>query len=315
VDELSRYLSVDISDWVHGAGYLGYQYSYRLDGSVIAWGGDSQRGTLLLSLSGGSLSAFGYWGVVAFLRDIRSKFPSVRIRFTRIDLAVDVPGSLWRHFDTAEHVYRRLLDGRIQRVDIVSNYRHVVDPTQRAQWVEDGHTCYIGSRESERMMRVYAKTLYDGTKVTRFELELKDRYAQVVGYLMLDSRVFSSIYLWAIDSMIRLSDLIDFSTARSLPTVSLPKRRQASRYRWLMMVAGAVIGFALSAPDLWFNVVQTGLARAEADGACGGRQRALLIDPPCGNTGVHFDTIPPDLAYLHDLALAYDTDTVIYGYF
>jgi hypothetical protein len=163
------------------------------------------------------------------------------------------------------------------------------------------------------MMRVYAKILYDGTKVTRFELELKDRYAQVVGYLMLDSRVFSSIYLWAIDSMIKLSDLIDFSTARSLPTVSLPRRRQASRYRWLMMVAGAVIGFALSAPDFWANVVQAGLARAEADGVYDGRQRALLIDPPCGNTGVHFDSIPSDLAYLHDLALAYDTDTVVFS--
>jgi len=134
---------------------LGYQA--LVGGGVVA--GASPQGVMLV-LSGASANKYGY--------DILETKPKV----TRLDLAI----TCWLETDPGDEVRRA--------------WRHVVelqgaDARNRIRYVDSnarGNTLYLGSRQSERMGRLYDKwreSRLDNEffKALRYEVELKSRTA------------------------------------------------------------------------------------------------------------------------------------------
>lgn len=268
-----------------GRGYQGYEFSLRSSGAVIAWGGRSQGGTLHLSLSGDGASVLQWYGSAALLRALIKRF-DVRVKFTRIDLALDLLGDKWRYFDSPDRVYKLIEDHRITKVSFVQSYeRDDNDVPGERQYKIDGFTCYIGARTSERFMRIYRKRLYNGTKVTRFEYELKQRYALVVGGMMLGGKTIQEAYIFANTNHIDLSAVVDLSLYSDQPSESLPRKKDRDSLLWLKTISAFIVDFMDRCPVDWSDVLSFG--------------RMKLYGTPYGNTGVQIP-YPADMAWIDE---------------
>lgn len=301
IDYLVKRLSeVLVSEFQSAGGVHGYEFSKRSDGVVIAYGGESQKNTLLLSLSGSACSVLGWYGASALVRALL-KFSGVTVKFSRVDLALDVVGEWWQYFDHPDRVFERLHDRRIKSVTIVNNYERQDEPLNvmgAENWIISGHTTYIGSRTSERFMRIYKKLKDDGSKVTRFEYELKERYALVVGSMMLHGNTIAEAYIFANTKHIDISDIYDLSVVcDEEPCQSLPRKKVTSRFQWLMSVSSALVDFMNAEPDMWATVLHEGMRKS-----------------PVGNTGVHFseDEMPDWLLDIDCQALNVETFGTVY---
>lgn len=153
----------------------------------------------------------------------------LRAAFTRIDLAIDV----WKDAPPVQF-YRALLDGQI-----------TTPATKRAFITSDtGETVYLGSRTSERFLRVYDKAAQLGIPGawTRIELELKGRHAQHAAEVLLYRG------LEAVPSFIRA--FADCTTPKwfsdavraSKVDIGIPQaRKETDTRKWLLeVVAGAL---------------------------------------------------------------------------
>jgi len=146
---------------------FGYLASVDLGGyGLVAYGGEAQRGTVLVSINGEGCRR------IADFRRVREWAESLGARITRLDIAaddyesesVDIPRAIqaWRdgHFTNG---------GR----------------PPKARWIDDfgsgdGCSLYVGSRQGGKLCRVYEKGKQLGdaaSKWTRAEVELhaKDR--------------------------------------------------------------------------------------------------------------------------------------------
>ena len=283
-DELVDFILKHLSERLGGVefessnGKHGYDSSYRSAGVLLARGGVSQRGTMLLSLSGSVSSYLQWYGISALLRSVIRQF-AVKVRFTRIDIALDVSGEVWRNVDNPRKVYNRLLDGRIERVSMVQSWERAKDwicfpEHKEEQYKTDGFTMYVGSRTSERMLRIYRKKVR-GRWSTRFEYELKERYSANVGYILLHG---GSIYdAWAIatSNFFDLTGLIDGTAIIEGTVIPLRKLKHSSRWSWLLNISSALAEFQENYPGHFQEVLIEG--------------RERLGYTPYGNTGVHFE--------------------------
>jgi DNA relaxase NicK len=110
---------------------------------------------------------------------------------TRLDLAF--VSTIFNPGDVRDAVMARELRTLAKR----STFREISQP------FKGGHTVYLGSRQSERMLRVYR----DG-EVTRTELECKEKRADAVfrNLLATDGD------LWPVRALAHLRDFVDFKT-------------------------------------------------------------------------------------------------------
>ncbi len=164
--EAQAFLGVpDVED--RGRGMHGYSASVDLGGyGVVAYGGEAQRGTVLVSINGEGCRRIADFGRV------RRWAESVGARITRLDIAaddyeskhVDVSGAVeaWRqgHFKVG---------GRPPKARCIDDFGS-----------GEGRTLYVGSRGGGKLCRVYekGKQLGDQSSAwTRAEVELhaKDR--------------------------------------------------------------------------------------------------------------------------------------------
>lgn len=125
---------------------------------------------------------------------LQSKLIDLRCRWqpTRLDLA-------WDHdYYAPADVYAAVVAGQVRSLA----KRETLD--ERRQPFTGGHTVYLGSRQSERMLRVYLK---NGR--TRTELELKGDRARAVLLDLLSVPVDQ----WARRALAHLRDYCDFQTA------------------------------------------------------------------------------------------------------
>lgn len=152
--------------WEVMGGYRGYSESARVDGAIVAWGGESQRGSVHVSLSAECLSQCDSWPAVCrWLEDHSAKL-------TRVDLAADDFFGERLSFAWAVDQLRAggfTLGGR--------------KPSGRFVTHDDdglGNTVYVGKRENGKLCRVYEKGKQLGDRLSkwcRFEVEwrAKDR--------------------------------------------------------------------------------------------------------------------------------------------
>lgn len=126
-------------------GMLGYERSARYGPVVVAWGGESQRNTVYLSIPGvvaGALSAHKLAQVAVLLE-------SFGARLTRLDCAVDDYDG---RFLTVERLRKWYGQGKF-----ISNGR-----PPKATFISDegsggGCTFYVGSRGAGKILRCYEK--------------------------------------------------------------------------------------------------------------------------------------------------------------
>lgn len=150
-----------------GRGMFGYSSSIDLDGyGVIAYGGENQRGTVLVSINGAGCSRVADFGRVGAWAE------SLGARITRVDLAAD--DHKGRVFTVAKAI------AAFRQGGFNLGGRPPASSLHDDMGSGRGCTLYVGSRVSGKLCRVYekGKQLGDGlSKWVRGEVELhaKDR--------------------------------------------------------------------------------------------------------------------------------------------
>jgi len=150
-----------------GRGMFGYRASVDLGGyGLVAYGGEAQRGTVLVSINGEGCRRIADYGRV------RAWGESLGARITRLDIAADDHESESLDVPRAIQAWR---EGLFK----------VGGRPPKARWIDDfggggGCTFYVGSRAGGKLCRVYDKGKQLGepeSKWTRAEIELraKDR--------------------------------------------------------------------------------------------------------------------------------------------
>lgn len=155
-----------LSGWQEQGGYRGYACSANVEGAIVAWGGDSQRGSVHVSLSASCLGACRSWpAVVDWLSTQGAKL-------TRVDIAGDDFLGERINYEWGVEQLRAggfTVGGR--------------KPSGRFVTHDDdgiGSTMYVGRRENGKLCRVYEKGKQLGDRLSRwcrFEVEwrAKDR--------------------------------------------------------------------------------------------------------------------------------------------
>lgn len=157
-------------DWKIGKPRFGYKYAYAHPSGLLLFVGTNGMGVHCI-YSAQCLQALQFgWGKVAesVVRDWAAKGKA-----TRVDVALDIIGGV-----TGVGVYRTALK---------TGKAFTASRTWRGmEGSEGGNTLYIGSRSSERMVRVYDKKAERAAKFEaisdsswiRIELELKGKQAE-----------------------------------------------------------------------------------------------------------------------------------------
>lgn len=167
-DAVRHFLKVNFGlvGWEERGGFRGYQCSARVDGAIVAWGGEAQRGTVYVDLSGQCLGECRDWQAVVEWLEV------MEARLRRVDIAGD---DFFASEVSMEWGREQLRDGGF----ITAGRR----PT--GHWITHcddgvGNTLYVGKRENGKMCRIYEKGKQLGDAVSkwcRFEVEwrAKDR--------------------------------------------------------------------------------------------------------------------------------------------
>lgn len=138
--------------------------------ATLAWHREFAEFGLMLQMSGTQISAFRREG-----RDILRLIANMvngEWRFTRLDLAIDLRGKPIAIKDLVDDWQAGTL-----KTIAHSMTRYTTETPEGA----NGETVYVGSRTSERFLRVYDKAAeqgHAGEHWTRIELELKGKYAR-----------------------------------------------------------------------------------------------------------------------------------------
>lgn len=165
-----------------GVGKLGYLYSFSFENgkTILAYGGSSQRGTALLSISGEGCSLISDWvRVVEFIQLLGGYI-------TRWDGAIDdYEGE--HSVDLALSWY---LSGKFGTGGNKPSMK------QHGNWAEPdgtGRTIEIGNRSNGKMLRVYekGKQLHDPhSSWARWEVELKRKDRHIPVDVLLDQKAY-----------------------------------------------------------------------------------------------------------------------------
>ncbi len=138
--------------------------------------------------------------------------------FTRVDLAVDDHGA--KYF-TVEDV-RSYLD----RKEVVSKFRSFRDTYESTLTGEStGHTLYLGSRQSEVMLRIYDKQLEQNKKIQdekdkiqeswiRWELELKNERANIAVDKLIQKKELGELVMEVLNNYVKIVVLDDSNRSR-----------------------------------------------------------------------------------------------------
>lgn len=147
----------------------------------------SEGGYCSLEFPGELIAAIPPDRLQSLIRELRAE--GVRYQVTRFDLA-------WDHayYEPAQ-VHAAVVAGDVRSLAKRDTLREI------KEHFKGGHTVYLGSRQSERMLRVYLK---DGR--TRTEIELKGERAQAV----FDDLIDTAAEGWVTRALAHLRDYCDF---------------------------------------------------------------------------------------------------------
>lgn len=234
--EFLGYKEIDFQVLPKGAN--GYSKVYRLKGypvSVMSEGNEGMgihvvvtgsaiedvllhyRKTLVTNTPFGTraveMSNFNSTIMLEFLGDIK------RIGWlTRLDLALDDLGG---QFFSVED-FRKHLDN----LEVVSKFRTFRDVYESTFTRESiGHTIYLGSRQSEVMLRIYDKQLEQNRKIekeedfiktpwVRWELELKNQRANIAADYLIKRMSLGEVVTEILNNYVRIVTLDDSNRSR-----------------------------------------------------------------------------------------------------
>ena len=206
--------------------YHGYSASYQTeDGVICSWNDDRQEMGYHVVLGGSAIRALCTRKELSqetLLREVIRSGASV----TRLDLATDLRevsiqlSSIWSALESGHNRGSSRKFGQI-----VSN--------------DGGHTIYVGSRQSEKFIRVYDKAAQEGLPQElwfRFEIETKGMVARALAKLLLDTGQWKNIFDGCALGMVDLrpnSSFEEFFRKGDVP-IGVPKlERQTDRERWI----------------------------------------------------------------------------------
>lgn len=172
-DQLQTLLSGSVALVNAGHGWNGYKEQHDLQtqsGLRIGWiacGGERQRGTVHLELTGSGCALVTSW------QAIKDWFDEDAMRITRVDLAHDDIEGKTFSMEKVRDMYQRgdfNCGGRMPSHNVVGDWFTEGSPK--------GRTFYIGRRENGKMLRFYEKGKEQGDSASswiRCELELKGK--------------------------------------------------------------------------------------------------------------------------------------------
>lgn len=195
---------------------FGYSRSFRTTYGQLFDNPDNARLGVCYQVSGTGLQQMYSDGLTE--ADILKQLCSRQVKFTRLDYAFDV---IDNENATPQSVYDYLMSHNSRNLQT----RFIHSNTPRAE-ISNADTCYLGSRRSSRMLRVYdkAKELRQAGLWTRIELELKHKRANLVAYSA--SGDVRSQVVAEINAMCDWSALVWFSDAigdTSASSVKIPE--------------------------------------------------------------------------------------------
>lgn len=293
VASLRRVLRSQLEDEGKDArGLYFYSYSVRFEGALLCWGGEYQKDTILVSITGEGCRHFdadtlrGLIVSMSYYGDIRAK---------RFDLAIDIEG-----FDT---YYRVKQDIELlfisNRVKTLSHY----ETKDLSTGEITGGTLYFGSRTSPRMTRLYMKERRDGAKVTRIEIEAKEGWAsQVLNYFMLSNDV-SVIMLALCRDYINIENFVVVNGTREIEITYPKKERQQDLALWLVRGVSGSLAMACKVYGREFilSLLSMGWGKKKLPGV------PPLHETPVSNTGVQISDA--ELQELNDLLFSAELET------
>lgn len=129
--------------------------------------------------------------------------------FTRIDLAVDDIGC--NHFSVSDVCH--YLDNQ-QVISKFRKWQEIRGKTFSGSSV--GHTCYMGSRQSDVMLRIYDKQLEQETSYpwVRWELEIKHEKANKCAEYLVNKVHVSRVAIGVLNDYLRIVERDDSNTTR-----------------------------------------------------------------------------------------------------
>lgn len=237
----------NIGDWFGDAELtekrpiLSYNMAMGNELFTAYWHTDHKEFKIMLEMTGKQLSSARKSGIDE--RDILRKAESKGAVFKRLDFAVDL-------FDAEANPMDVLECWRTDQFDTVAQSVSVVMKETRKE--RTGSTVYIGSRSSERLIRVYDKGKQSNTDLdwTRVELEAKGLRGDQLATEMIKSGVTSAGLSMLVD-VVAWSD-IDwwnniFSGEFEIVRIDSLGRPETNRERWLRTVVVPVIEDELEA--------------------------------------------------------------------
>jgi len=231
---------------------FGYETSWQDGNGSIAYSGGN-AGTIHLVWSGSALNALREQGTS--MSDMLHVLNGVGARFTRLDIAAD-----WRDSGTSVAKLAKLIERDLAELKV-----------KRWTFLQSeggGETLYLGSRFSERMIRIYNKAAQfartapgDFNDWIRVEAELKDRQAEAAAKALIDNTP-GSVLAGHLDKVVYFTEYAPWKEfVARLPSpapVILSQRGVTNTDKWLIETVLPTLQKRLKDPgfaDLWWSML------------------------------------------------------------
>lgn len=218
---------------------FGYTDAFKTSkGAVIYSSPNNPRMGVHAIIPGSALSSYSSVGITA--ENIILAVQHDRGKVTRLDLAKDAQDESFNLVQFSETVSAGHYTGTAQKCATIASS-------------DGGRTVYIGSRSSERFIRVYDKGIESGIggDWIRAEVETKGDSANIIAKMLVDGQhnmndVFASVAS-------RICQCVDLSWTRLMRSdakVALPKiEKTTDREKWIAdQVTPAIVNFAIDNP-------------------------------------------------------------------
>lgn len=197
-------------------------------GAVVMWNSERPEMGYHLILSGAALNHLAGTGQDSL--EVLKYIAKMEGRVSRLDLAIDVFDSGLTPDDLSKRNRKPVKGkGRTPKYTLVGD-------------AEDGWTIYIGSRSSEKFLRIYHKGLEQNEKDNdwlRIELECKSSFAHYLGAQLANATV-EQAYDMASQLTRAMVDFPHQNWQRSLSSrsvhIALPKKPKTDTLKWLLDV-------------------------------------------------------------------------------
>lgn len=268
---LAAYLK---EDFEKDRGLMHYDYSLRFptSRSMVLYGGIHQKDTVHIVISGMGCRSLGDKGIRSFCEYLGL---CGAVTCARVDIAVDVAGLDWRReiTDITQYVVSPYVKKR----------KEVITANLKDSKVFDSRTLYFGSRQSQKMVRIYGKVTDDTQEpYTRCEIECKQEFAEALYTSFMAQSTIHTLAVQAFDQFFAVEGFLNISlTGLHVPLDIIARRRVGRSVAWALSCSGALTAImAYYGQQNFMNMLKEREMDRRLAKKRGGRKT------PVGNTGV-----------------------------